>query len=132
MELFPFEPRKEQAQLLADVRETLDRQQSLLAHAPTGIGKTAAVLAPALEYALENNKSVFFLTSRHSQHKIAVDTLKLIKKKFNIEFSAMDLIGKKWMCPVLGIKDLNSREFKDFCDSSRHSETCPFYNKTFK
>jgi DNA excision repair protein ERCC-2 len=132
MDLFPFKPREEQKRMLSDCRRCIKSKTSLLAHAPTGIGKTAAVLAPSLEYALENNKSIFFLTSRHSQHRIAIDTLKLIKTKFKIEFQALDLIGKRWMCPVVGVKDLKSREFKDFCDSVRKTETCPFYKKSKK
>ena len=34
---------------------------------PTGIGKTAAVLSPTLEYAIKNKKTVFFT---HSQQKL--------------------------------------------------------------
>ncbi len=59
-ELFPFaQKRQHQDQLLSDVREVLQSGGNLLANAPTGLGKTAAVLSPALSYALDNSKTVF-------------------------------------------------------------------------
>lgn len=132
MDLFPFTPRDEQKRLLKDAREAVQQGRCMLAHAPTGIGKTAAVLAPALEYALAENKTVFFLTPRHSQHQIVIDTLTRIKERFKVEFLSVDFIGKRWMCPVPGVKDLNSGEFKDFCESVRKSESCTYYNNTVK
>ena len=80
--LFPFpEIRNGQNELINDIKTVLETKGTLLAHAPTGIGKTAAALTPSLEYALNNDKIVFFLTSKQSQHKIVIDTLRLIKEK---------------------------------------------------
>ena len=63
MTLFPFPNiRSGQKEFILDVESALKNKKHLLAHAPTGIGKTAAVLAPALEYAIENNKRILFLT----------------------------------------------------------------------
>jgi len=78
--LFPHEQIREfQSELVEGIQQAVENGKSILAHAPTGLGKTAAALAPALTYALEHNKIVFFLTSRHTQHQIALDTLKKIK-----------------------------------------------------
>ena len=80
--LFPHEQvRKVQKQMMDDVSEALEKQKHLVVHAPTGLGKTAATLSPALSLALQRDLTVFFLTSRHTQHKIVLDTLRAIKKK---------------------------------------------------
>ena len=81
--LFPFDSiRSEQDALIAKVSSCIAEKKHLVVHAPTGLGKTIASLGPALKYAIDNKKTVFFLTSRHTQHIIAVDTLKAIKEKF--------------------------------------------------
>ncbi|MBR9703432.1 DEAD/DEAH box helicase family protein, partial [Candidatus Woesearchaeota archaeon] len=52
--LFPHEKlRESQEELIQDVRYVIKANKNLIVHAPTGLGKTAAVLAPALTEALE-------------------------------------------------------------------------------
>jgi len=100
--LFPFsEIRNGQKELIEDIKTVLETGGTLIAHAPTGIGKTAAAITPALEYAVNNDKIILFLTSKQSQHKIVIDTLRLIKdkNKNNDSFSVVDIISKQAMCP---------------------------------
>jgi len=69
---FPFEhPRLGQEHLMDLVATELAADHRLLLQAPTGLGKTAAVLYPALEKALGENLRVFYLTPRNSQHAVA-------------------------------------------------------------
>ena len=132
MNLFPFKRvRGGQKEFLLDVKSAVDDGRHLLAHAPTGIGKTAAVIAPSLERALESNKTVFFLTPKHTQHTIVVDTLKRIKKKFGINFVTVDVIGKQWTCPQ-NVGDLDSREFNEFCRALKKDERCKYFNNVRK
>jgi DNA excision repair protein ERCC-2 len=50
---FPFaEPRPSQTQLMDSVKTALENEEHLLLQAPTGLGKTAGVLVPALTFAL--------------------------------------------------------------------------------
>ncbi|MBN1502331.1 ATP-dependent DNA helicase [Candidatus Woesearchaeota archaeon] len=131
--LFPFENiREEQDTLLILVSKIIQKQKNLLVHAPTGLGKTVAVLGPALNHALKNNKTVFFLTSRHTQHKIAIETLGLIKEKYNPGFNAVSIIGKKWMCLQSGIRQLYSNEFMEYCRKQIEEKKCDFYNNVKK
>ena len=66
MDIFPFPEKRDKQQELRDVfEETMDEETSLVAHAPTGLGKTAATVTPALEKTLEDDGKVFFLTPRH-------------------------------------------------------------------
>jgi DNA excision repair protein ERCC-2 len=129
--LFPYERLREvQKDMMREVRTALDEKRNLIVHAPTGLGKTAATISPALKYALEHKKKVFFLTSRHTQHLIAIETLKEIKKRHEADFVAVDIIGKRWMCSVPGIEALQSSEFHDYCEKQRDEGLCEYYNNT--
>ena len=79
-------PRQSQREMLSDGIILLRDGGFLLAAAPTGIGKTAAALASALEVTNFHNKNptvpkIIFLTGRQSQHRIVVDTVKQINSK---------------------------------------------------
>ncbi len=130
--LFPHSQiREHQDELLHDVQQAVEDGGSVVAHAPTGLGKTAATLPPALSYALEHGKTVWFLTPRHSQHQIAVETLRNMKGTHDVEFTGVDLIGKKWFCNQDGVEDLSGRDFRNFCKTLREEERCQYYNRTF-
>ena len=78
---FPYSKIRDiQSDMVFDVYNALKNKKHIIMHAPTGIGKTAAALAPALSFAVKQNLTIFFLTSRQTQHKIVVDTLKQIKQ----------------------------------------------------
>ncbi len=129
--LFPHaRMRNIQKDLIEEVHRSLLEKQNLIIHAPTGLGKTAAAISPALKYALENKKKIFFLTSRHTQHTIAIETLKEIKSKYGTDFIAVDMIGKKWMCTIPGIDLMRTTEFYDYCEKQRDEGKCEHYNKT--
>ncbi len=131
MSLFPYSKiRSEQDELVKEIANCLEKKQNLIVHAPTGLGKTAASLAPCLEFALKNNLTVFFLTSRHTQHAIAVETLKNIREKHDLKFNVTDLVGKKHMCLQDGVFALRSGEFHDYCKKLREENRCEFYSNT--
>jgi len=131
--LFPHSViRNIQDDMLLDVDNVVKNKKCLIMHAPTGIGKTAGVLAPVLAYAIKNKLTIFFLTNRHTQHVIAINTLKKIKEKYNLNITAADIIGKKWMCPVPGIERLYSSEFAEYCKAVREDNKCEFYANTRK
>jgi DNA excision repair protein ERCC-2 len=131
--LFPYDNlRKIQNALLIEAARAVEDKGALIVHAPTGLGKTAATLAPALKYAIDNKKKVFFLTSRHTQHIIAIETLKEIKEKYDVDFVAVDMIGRKWMCTVPGIEALPTSEFYNYCKKQRAEGTCEQFSNTKK
>ncbi|MFH0836933.1 MAG: ATP-dependent DNA helicase [Candidatus Aenigmatarchaeota archaeon] len=126
--LFPYPTlREHQKELISDIKNALENGKNLLADAPTGLGKTIAALHPSIEYALENNKTVFFLTSRHSQHKMAIETLQKIKQDTNI--TAVDIIGKKWLCSH-NVEKMDSSMFNNFCNGMVQKKNCTFLTQT--
>ena len=130
--LFPYDKiRAIQDTMISDVNDAIKNKKNVIIHAPTGIGKTVSVLAPALSYAADKDLTIFFLTSRQTQHKIAVDTLKQIKKKYGNDFQVVDIIGKKWMC-LQEVEGLYSNDFIDYCKKLRDNDQCEFYVNTKK
>ncbi len=92
-----------QEQMIKDGIIALEEKGFLFAAAPTGIGKTAASLASALEVARnsESAKQILFLTGRQSQHRIVVETIKKINSRINKvkpDVKVVDIIGRESMC----------------------------------
>jgi len=113
---FPHdEIRQIQDKLIEQVLFAVKNKKSLIVHAPTGLGKTAAAIAPVLAATASKDVTIFFLTSRHTQHKIVVDTLRKIKKKYALNFIAASMIGKKWMCLMPNTASMRSSDFYEFC-----------------
>ena len=131
--LFPHERvRDSQKELIESIQEVLENQKNLIAHAPTGLGKTAAAISSALSFAIQNKLTVFFLTPMHTQHKIAIDTLKEIQNKFGTKLNVVDLVGKKNMCLQPGVSTLLNSEFNEYCKHSIKNKTCDFYTNLTK
>ncbi|MEM1033878.1 MAG: ATP-dependent DNA helicase [Myxococcota bacterium] len=71
----PFpSPRPGQAEIIETTRDALARGRPVLIDAPTGTGKTAAALVPALKFALEREASVWFLTAKTTQRRLVAET----------------------------------------------------------
>lgn len=122
-ELFPHsQVRPSQKELKETVENALQNGSNVVAHAPTGLGKTAATLPPCLAYGMENDKKTFFLTPRHSQHEIAINTLKQVQEKHNIRFVVVDLIGKRHLCEGANIPNY---------DEDEDGKKCPRWDNTY-
>lgn len=130
---FPYENiREEQDKLLNKVIGVLKNKRHLIVHAPTGIGKTISTIGPALKVAIEKDLRILFLTSRHTQHLIALETVELIKNKYGLKFHVADIVGKKNMCIQPGANLLYSNEFFEYCKNLRENGKCEFYTKARK
>ena len=101
----------------------------LVAHAPTGLGKTAAALAPAIEKAIANGKTVVFLTSRLTQHALALETVRRIGERSGTPIPAVDLVGKRHLCLQEGVDALPGREFAEHCKNLREENACVYYER---
>jgi DNA excision repair protein ERCC-2 len=108
---FPHsKPRPGQILLMEAVQATLAKDGILLAEAPTGSGKTAAGLHPAMVHGLETGRQVVFLTSKTLQQRMAVAAL-----------TAMNTDG--------GFRTLQMRSKEKMCANDRvlcHEDFCPY------
>ena len=68
-----------------------------------------------------------FLTSKHTHHGIAIETLKKIKNKHNINIRVADFIGKVWMCARQEVDPRNSSNFRDYCKHLVENKACKYY-----
>jgi DNA excision repair protein ERCC-2 len=75
-EAFPYpSPRPGQKEMMRAVAREVGRGGRLMIQAPTGSGKTAAVLAGAIPAALRRGRRLFFLTSKNTQKRIVRETV---------------------------------------------------------
>jgi DNA excision repair protein ERCC-2 len=110
--LLPFphpERRPAQTPIAEAVEGALSNGRHLLLQAPTGCGKTAAVLHPALRTALAGGHRLVYLTAKTLQQKIAVETVRAMQEDL---FTSLQLRAKAKMCANTEI----------IC----HEEFCPY------
>jgi DNA excision repair protein ERCC-2 len=110
---FPHEEARPGQKIMIDaVRQTLETGGNLLAEAPTGSGKTAASLYPALAHGLAAGRQVVFLTSKTLQQKMAVSVLRGLNR--DGAFRTAQIRAKEKMCA-------NDRVLchEDFCPYAR-------------
>ncbi len=94
---FPHQaPRPGQTILIDAVREAVRSGGNLFAEAPTGSGKTASGLHPALAESLTSGKQLFFLTAKTSQQKMAADALVAMNREGG--FRTLQMRSKEKMC----------------------------------
>lgn len=104
----------------------VQKGQHMVAHAPTGLGKTAAALAPAIAEAIATDRTVLYLTSRQSQHRIAVDTARLMAESRGAKLAVVDLVSKRDMCLRPEADGMTSGQFTGFCSRETRAQTCQY------
>jgi len=96
---FPYpDYRLGQQDMMRDVRQIIKKQGQLMIQAPTGIGKTAAVLFPAVKALGEGEvEKIFYLTARTTGRVIAEQTV----KEFNdtgLHLKCVTITAKEKVC----------------------------------
>ena len=85
------------------------KRKNIFVNAPTGIGKTDAAISACVSFASDKEIPIFFLTPKNSQHKIAVEVLSGLRKKYNAGIKYVDIVGKRNLCVNPDINMLESR-----------------------
>jgi DNA excision repair protein ERCC-2 len=110
---FPFPSvRPVQDEAMAAITESLGAGRCLLLAAPTGVGKTAAALYPAVRLALASGRRVALLTAKTLQQQLAVETLRAMQRG---GWRSLQIRAKARMCA--------NREVichEEFCEHARN------------
>jgi DNA excision repair protein ERCC-2 len=96
---FPFESyRPGQRHMALEVYRAMERQEQLTVEAPTGIGKTMAVIFPAVK-ALGNGliEKFFYLTAKTTGRMVAQDALDDLREK-GLKLKSLTLTAKEKVC----------------------------------
>lgn len=94
----PFESwRPGQREIVDCVAWGMEEGNRILIEAPTGLGKTAAVLTGALKFALQHGKQVFWATQRTTQQKVVADALARMAER-GLPLRAVTLNAKEKVC----------------------------------
>lgn len=117
---FPFEQKRlHQDHLIDKVARTVSSKKQILIQAPTGIGKTMAILYPSLKNALSRGSQVIYTAPKNSQFHMVEDAVKKIKEASGKRISSLTLTAKGKLC-------LNE---KVTCDGSFCPYAKDFYTK---
>ncbi len=92
------EYRRGQRRIVEQVEKSMSMGDHLLLTAPTGVGKTAAVLQGALQAAYESGRQVFFATARGTQQRLAEATLACMADR-GVPLRSVTLMAREKICP---------------------------------
>jgi len=98
-----------------------ENRRHLLAHAPTGLGKTLAALVPALAWVAQapDQRQVFYLVNRVIQHsnplrELRAGLAKKFEEKTGQQLRVVDIVGRDLLC-----LSPNARKLTVQCKESR-------------
>ncbi|AUH72684.2 ATP-dependent DNA helicase [Legionella sainthelensi] len=96
--VFPFDqPRPHQKELMESVQSSMKVNSPMLIQAPTGLGKSIAILYPSLKESLSRGQKMFYLTPKNTQHQIALNAVHLLQEK-GASIKSLVLTSKKKLC----------------------------------
>jgi DNA excision repair protein ERCC-2 len=116
-----------QESILREVVATTERGGTLLVNAPTGSGKTVAILAPLLEHAGRTGHRILYLVRTHSQEVQVIQEARTIAHRLEQPLLAVGLEGRAGRCflleSVAEVKGATAEEHGKLCaDRKRATE----------
>ena len=124
---FPYTPRKHQVELVEFIQSNLRRGANICIHAPTGFGKTPAVLAALLSEIEGSDLRVIWAVRTGNETDRPIEELREITKIVDGLFG-LSFRGKRDMCLLArekGVRDYKAVE--NLCRLQR--DKCPYYRR---
>jgi len=131
MKYFPYKAREGQEELIALIQEATERGRNVCIHAPTGFGKTPAVLAALLPIYVKEEKrgGIIWAVRTGNETDRPIEELRVICEHADEMIFGLSFRGKADMClqaKKLGIKGYEA--VSNFCKLKKTE--CPFYKRT--
>jgi len=126
MNLFPYEPRKNQIAIMHTINRVLKERKDLVFESGTGSGKTICALSSALNFAIENDKKIIYTTRTNAQQRQVIIELREIRnknKKLKEKVFVVGMQGRSNMCilarnnPDLSVG--SSEELSRYCSMEK-------------
>ena len=96
---FPYPYRPGQREIVRQVYRTIEQEKRLFVQAPTGIGKTLAMLYPAVQAVGQDlSDRIFYLTAKTVTSSVAEEGMKLMYDR-GLRFSFTTVAAKEKQCP---------------------------------
>jgi DNA excision repair protein ERCC-2 len=136
MDLFPYEPRKHQEDIVSSATSALKGEGHIVMESGTGTGKTVCALTAALQVALPQGKKVAYITRTNSQQRQVLLELRRINSKRPV--FGMGVQGRQSTCPLFSrdpdLKQGNAEELSRLCGERKRRSLagkeggCRFYD----
>ncbi|MEM4493818.1 MAG: ATP-dependent DNA helicase, partial [Pyrobaculum sp.] len=127
MEIFPYPSfRPFQEDIYRKVYDSLRNGVPALINAPTGLGKTAAVLAAAVKFTLETGIPIHYAVRTRAELEPPVRELSKIRKK-GVEVDYVVIKSRQDMCCYPQLRKLSYLEFLAECSYLRKTGKCAYY-----
>jgi len=127
VDIFPYqEPRPFQREIYLTVYEALKRGQPALINAPTGLGKTAAVLSAAVKYALETGVKIHYAVRTRNELAAPLRELARLRER-GIEVDYVVIKSRQDMCCYAQMKKIEYLAFLAECNLLKAMGKCEYY-----
>ncbi|ABP50920.1 MULTISPECIES: ATP-dependent DNA helicase [Pyrobaculum] len=127
MEIFPYPSfRPFQEDIYRKVYDSLRNGVPALINAPTGLGKTAAVLAAAVKFTLETGIPIHYAVRTRAELEPPVRELSKMRKK-GVEVDYVVIKSRQDMCCYPQLRKLSYLEFLAECSYLRKTGKCAYY-----
>ncbi len=133
-ELFPYEPRPFQLEIVDCIRNTLDSGKHIIMESGTGTGKTICSLVGTLEHSKPRKKKIIYLTRTVSQSDQVMRELRTISR--NHKVTGIAIAGRMKSCLLQkqeGMGDVPPAVMSRICEDrkkrtiAKERGGCPYY-----
>lgn len=100
MQLFPYEPRLHQPELVGFLADLARAGAHGVVESGTGTGKTVCALAGLLPASLGQGKRILYLTRTNSQQRQVVLEFRRIRERHLVDATCVALQGRTHLCPL--------------------------------
>ncbi|MFH7859950.1 MAG: DEAD/DEAH box helicase family protein [Candidatus Aenigmatarchaeota archaeon] len=117
--------RKYQKEIAEIIYESLkNNKEHVVLEAPTGLGKTSAVLSATLPIIIDDELKLLWCCRTHQQ---VIGVLNEVMKIKEENIKPIGLWGRKQMCLNVEVNNLSENVFRHACGMLRRSFRCPFF-----